>query len=155
MRRPSIYTERRGSMEIKMTPMIDVVFLLLVFFVWTASFQIVEQILPSSLSAVTGTEPAETNEPPPPEQDFPDAVVRIGWSGTVPTWSVNGTPMSSLAQVKTQLEEIGRIKSDAPVILHPDANVPLGDVIDAYDVTRMVGFNKVQFATREDAAGSP
>jgi len=151
MRRPSIYTERRGGMEIKMTPMIDVVFLLLVFFVWTASFKIVEQVLPSSLSAVTGTEPSETNEPPPPEQDFPDVVVRIQWNGAQPTWQVNGTPVESLVQVREQLVQIAAIKSDAPVILHPDSNVPLGDVIDAYDVARLAGFQKVQFATSDDS----
>ncbi|MFP6692187.1 MAG: biopolymer transporter ExbD, partial [Pirellulales bacterium] len=32
-----------------MTPMIDVVFLLLIFFVCTASFQIAEQFLPNSV----------------------------------------------------------------------------------------------------------
>ncbi|MBC8874781.1 MAG: biopolymer transporter ExbD, partial [Planctomycetes bacterium] len=54
MRRESIYTQRRSDLDVKMTPMIDVVFLLLVFFVWTASFHIVEHILPSSVSAVRG-----------------------------------------------------------------------------------------------------
>ena len=58
MRRSSIYNERRGDVDVKMTPMIDVVFLLLVFFIWTASFQIVEQVLPSSVSAQRGTDPA-------------------------------------------------------------------------------------------------
>jgi len=154
MRRPSIYTERRGGMEIKMTPMIDVVFLLLVFFVWTASFQVVEQILPSNLSAVTGTEPSETNDPPPPEQDFPDVVVRISWNGTQPVWQVNATPVESLIQVKEQLVQIAAIKTDAPVILHPDTNVPLGDVIDAYDVARLAGFQKVQFATSDKPSAS-
>ncbi len=38
-----------------MTPMIDVVFLLLVFFVWTASFQAAEQVLPSHLLSSHGT----------------------------------------------------------------------------------------------------
>ena len=42
-----------------------------------------------------------------------------------------------------------RIKRDAPVILHPDAAVPLGDVIDVYDLARLAGFTKVQFAASE------
>ena len=50
MKRPSIFNGTRRELEIKMTPMIDVVFLLLVFFVWTASFQAIEYLLPSSLS---------------------------------------------------------------------------------------------------------
>ena len=85
MKRPSQLVDRGGdtSMDAAMTPMIDVVFLLLVFFVWTASFQIIEQILPSQMSAQLGAEPTEVNEPPP-EADFENVVIRIGWNGEQP-----------------------------------------------------------------------
>ena len=149
MRRPSIYNERRGDVDVKMTPMIDVVFLLLVFFIWTASFQIVEQVLPSSVSAQRGTDPASTDEPPPPEEDFEDIVIRILWASDRPAWRINNEPVASLADVRSTLRTIARIKPDAPVILHPDPNVPLGHVIDAYDITRLQGFDKVQFAASE------
>ena len=74
MRRRSPFA-RRDSLEIKMTPMIDVVFLLLIFFVWTASFQVVEYVLPSELSTLLGNQAAV--DVPPPEADFEDVVVRI------------------------------------------------------------------------------
>jgi hypothetical protein len=32
------------------------------------------------------------------------------------------------------------------VIVHPDPETPLQHVIDAYDATRLAGFNQVQFA---------
>jgi biopolymer transport protein ExbD len=147
MRRTSIYTQR-GSMEIKMTPMIDVVFLLLVFFVWTASFQIVEQILPSNLSVAAGTEPTDATEPPP-VKDFPDVVIRVTWNGRQPSWQVNGIPLANLDEVRSRLQQISQIKTDAPVILHPDKNVPLGHVIDVYDLARLARFQKVQFAASE------
>ena len=53
MRRPSPLLQRGNDTDLDsaMTPMIDVVFLLLVFFVWTASFTIVEHILDSEMSA--------------------------------------------------------------------------------------------------------
>lgn len=150
MRRPSIYSNRRSSLELKMTPMIDVIFLLLVFFVWTASFQIVEQVLPSTLSAVSGSQPADITQPPPPEADFDEIVVRIQQSDGRPQWLVNDTPLATLAEVKTKLTNIAAIKRDAPVILHPDKNVPLGEVIDVWDISRIAGFEKVQFAASED-----
>ena len=52
MRLPSAYIRRGGDVDMNesMTPMIDVVFLLLVFFVWTASFQLVEKVMRSELS---------------------------------------------------------------------------------------------------------
>ncbi len=85
MKRVSPLVRRGGDTDLDsaMTPMIDVVFLLLVFFVWTASFQIVEYILPSDMSVQIGSEQAENMEPPP-EKDFEDVVVRIGWDGTLP-----------------------------------------------------------------------
>ena len=56
MKRPSSYL-RKGDgtdMNATMTPMIDVVFLLLVFFVWTASFTVIEQTLRSDMTAEVG-----------------------------------------------------------------------------------------------------
>lgn len=114
MRRPSPYTDRRSDMEIKMTPMIDVVFLLLVFFVWTASFQIVEQVLPSHLSEVTGSLPVNPDEPPPIEEDFDKVVLRVRSVNGHPLWRINQIDVSSLQQVRGRLETIATIKRDAP-----------------------------------------
>ena len=72
MKRPSIFNGTRRELEIKMTPMIDVVFLLLVFFVWTASFQAVEYLLPSSLSQKQGSGQTVNLDQPPPEIEFED-----------------------------------------------------------------------------------
>ena len=57
--------------------------------------------------------------------------------------------MATLVEVRASLVRIAEVKPDAPVILHPDQDVPLGHVIDAYDVTRLEGFEKVQFAASE------
>lgn len=149
MRRPSIYNDRRGPLEVKMTPMIDVVFLLLVFFVWSASFQVVEHLVPSQLSAETGTSPTDVNDPPPPEADFDNVIVRIFWTGQNAAWQINDQPLASLQQVSTQLQAIAQIKPDAPVIIHPDPQVPLGDVMDVFDKSRLANFQKVQFAATE------
>ena len=50
MRRPPYHRDDRGRLDVKMTPMIDVIFLLLIFFVSTASFQAAEETLPTNLS---------------------------------------------------------------------------------------------------------
>jgi biopolymer transport protein ExbD len=149
MRRTSIYSQQRRDLDVKMTPMIDVVFLLLVFFLWTASFRISEQILPSSVSASTGSQPAASDDVPPPEEDFDEVVIRVLWVGDGPQWQVNATAVATLEQVRRTLSSLAAIKSDAPVILYPDPNVPLGHVIDLYDITRLEGFQKVQFAASE------
>lgn len=150
MKVPSSYQGGRSNLEIQMTPMIDVVFLLLVFFVWTAGFQIAEYILPSNVSAAAGNA-ANPNEPPPPEADFDNVVVRLQGDGEQLQWLVNGESMASLEQVGATLARIAKIKPDAPVILHPDQGVPLGSVIDAYDTARGASLKKVQFATSASA----
>src|SRR5262245_57706680 len=139
MKTPSYFTHRRSGMDIQMTPMIDVVFLLLVFFVWTASFQVAEFSLPSSVSMSTGGGGTVNPDlPPPPEADFQKIVVRIAWVDGRPAWRINEQPMNSLDQVRIQFDRIAAIKRDTPVILHPDAGVPLGDVIDVFDLARLV-----------------
>ena len=146
MRLPSYHDRQQRDLEIKMTPMIDVVFLLLVFFVWTVSFRMVELMLPGEVSVSTGSEQSDIIEPPPEKFDFENVVVRITGDDKAVAWSINETPVADLQELGDRLQRIGNIKADAPVILHPDASVPLGDVIDVYDLSRIAGFGTVQFA---------
>jgi len=96
--------------------------------------------------AVRDSNAGSTDAPPPPEADFEDVVVRVLWQGSAPTWTVNDTPVPSLVALKQSLAQVAHIKRNAPVILHPDPEVPLGNVIEVYDISRLVGFDKVQFA---------
>ena len=145
MRIPNFYRGRDDGLDVTMTPMIDVVFLLLIFFVWTTSFQIIEYILPSRMSAQIGDQATPLVDPPP-EKDFDNVVIRIGWDGQSVSLAVNDVPASSMDQVVTQLRQIANVKLDAPIILHPQPAVPLGYVIEVYDVVKLVGFQKVSFA---------
>ena len=54
MRLPDSNARRGRELEIKLTPMIDVVFLLLVFFIWNERLQKLVYVLPSQLSTATG-----------------------------------------------------------------------------------------------------
>ena len=148
MRWPSPFRDRRPAVELQLTPMIDCVFLLMVYFIWSSSFAIVEMSLPSELSAQqTGSGPANPDVPPPPEADFERIVVRIVSGNGGPAWQVNDAPVASLVELRGALAAVARIKHDAPVVLDPDPNVPLGDVIDVFDLSRLVGLEKIQFAT--------
>lgn len=141
----------REPLEIQMTSMIDVVFLLLVYFVWTASFMISEQILPSDVAAEAPRSTGAADKPdesPPPEADFDRVIVRIAWVEGGPQWLVNDEPLAGLAALRDQLTVIARINAAVPVILHPDPDVPLGDVIAGYDAVRAAGFSAVRFAAR-------
>ena len=148
MKRPSTYRDRPEGLDVSMTPMIDVVFLLLIFFVWTASFHIVEQLLPSNLIATAGQ--GSPTDIDPEEAEFERVVVRVLLDEGQPLWLVNDQPRATLKGVADILNALAQIKSDAAVILDPAVEIPLGDVIDVYDLARLAGFEKIQFAASEE-----
>ncbi len=127
-----------------MAPMIDVIFLLLIFFVCTASFRPPEQSLPTQVS-LPGSEPADT---PPDEEfeDLDDLVVKVLWHKTRPAWELNHRQYGSLGEVRTVLEAAERVQPGLPVILNVAPEVPMSHVIDVYDLCRLVGLARVQFA---------
>lgn len=146
MRRPSVFEERKQP-DVPMTPMIDIVFLLMVYSVWTISFHVVEHVLPSSVSEVRGSGPSNSAEPPPPKADFHDVVVRVRWTDGKTSWLVGEEAFAELTGVGDKLRGIFQANDEAPVIIDPDAATPLGSVIDVYDLARAIGFREVQFAT--------
>ena len=144
VKRPSFQTCGGTDMDSTMTPMIDVVFLLLIFFVWTAGTQVTEYILHNHMSAMQGNE-ASTIDEPDPDDDFDSVILRLRFDGNLPDWTINEQPMMTLRQVSETLIRLARVKPDAPIIVHPDKNVPIGFVIEVYDTAKLSGFDKVSF----------
>lgn len=148
MRAPSISRSfPRRQWDVPLTPMIDVVFLLLIFFVWTASFQILEYELPSYI--VSNQASAGKTQPDPADPDFDAVVIRIGWERGRPQWSLNKRPLTSFALIQERLSKLASVKQELSVIIDPAAEVPLSHVIDAYDAGRSVGFSDIRFATHQ------
>ena len=142
---------RSGDSLGSMTPMIDVVFLLLIFFVWTNSFQPEELLLPSGLASTPGTTPAVQELDMPAELE--PIVVRLELpqeadSDTSIQWQVNGRAVPDLDELGSMLRSLVEIKPDLPVVIDAAANVTLRHVVDAYDEARLVGFSRILFAAR-------
>ena len=133
MKRSSPFGSGDTNYDSTMTPMIDVVFLLLVFFVWTASFQLAELSLPSELAPQIGTTDIDPILTPPPEKDFDEVIIRLVQELDSVAWRVNEVPMAGRNEVAERLRLIAAIRRDAPVIVHPDPQVPLGIVLDAFE----------------------
>lgn len=126
-----------------MTPMIDVVFLLLVFFVCTAGYDQSEEELRGRLS-VPGMEgpPAE----PRSEDDFEEVVIRLRERGGRVEYQVSERPCADAAEVSAVLQSLAEIDRGLAIVLDVDPDVQLGPMIDIYDRCRAAGFARVQFA---------
>ena len=130
------------------------VFLLLVFFVWTSSFQAVESILPSRLAAETGG-PAVQPMNISPEQDFDRVIVGVDWQAGAVQWRINETRLASAELLRAALDQIHAVQPQAPIVVQPAENAPLAYVIQAYDLARLSGFNKVSLAAEMNSVFAP
>jgi len=134
------------ELSVSMTPMIDVVFLLLIFFLCTASFQIVESMLPSPVAAA-GSSPVEL----PPElleMSLERVLIHVASHQGVTQLTINGQASESLDHLSGLLTALAEIDSSIPVVLDIDGEALLGLAIDVYDRTRLAGFDQIQFAAK-------
>ena len=125
-----------------MTPIIDVIFLLLVFFVCTANFVPLEEILPMD-TTLPGNVEVDVVRFDPTKLD----VVRIQtFFDQEPYWQIEGNQCTSLHEVQHLLLQIKNVNEDIPVIIECADNVPMENVIDINDVCRRVGLLRINFA---------
>ncbi len=140
-----------ASLELNLTSMIDVIFLLLIFFVFTSDFKEPEKRLPTNLSgagAVATTVETLTQE----ERDLGKITVRIAVNAENETvWTVDGRRVESLAAVEETLTKLREIDPNVPAIVAPERNVPIESALDVYDVARRVGLGKIKLAASPEA----
>lgn len=146
MRCRSVISES-PSVEMNMTPMIDVIFQLLIFFLCTSNFIQPENLLPTTLALPGSIQSAESI--PPELQDIDEIVIELYVQPQL-GWRMAGMEYESLEAVGAILKALASTQPDAPIILDVSGDVPLGRVIDLYDLCRLCGLNRIQFA-----AGDP
>ena len=128
--------------------MIDVVFLLLIFFVCAAAGQIKEAVLPTELSA-----PGETASETSAKQDpwVVDVWLTITTDPTGMTKvDMNGLEYSPVEMIAKPLRALADVSADSPVILKIGRNVPMQDWVVVYDLCEASGFESVNFAVRAE-----
>jgi biopolymer transport protein ExbD len=142
-RRAEIYEDKW------MTPMIDIVILLLIFLVCAAVGAISESLMPTPLA-------------PGGVVESPLAVGRKEWltqiwlnlrregGGHRTIVEMNGRDYDDLNLLREQLTALAEAAPESPVILDIAADVPLGDLIRVWDACRTAKFESINFAA--DAA---
>ncbi len=130
-----------------MAPMIDIIFLLLVFFLATSSFRLPEKLLPSGVSQITNPT-GKIDKPPEISDDRTNQIIiKASNVGGLTTWALNNVRPLTLAQLRSRLDGLSKLQRDVPVIIDPEGPVPIGDVVSAYDAAREFGLTRVHLAT--------
>lgn len=120
-----------------LAPLIDVVFLLLIFFMVATSFAQEEQRLDLELpEAHSGQEAGQQNE---------ELVLDVLQDGSV---ELNGARLAAQA-LNDQLSAIARDNPRRPVVVRADRGLDYGRVIAVLDQCRLVGLTNAGLATRE------
>ncbi len=148
MRLPSAHHHRQREDGQAMTPLIDVVFLLLIFFVCASSDQVQESLLPTELSGGS-IESSEAISSPRP---LGEAWVRVtapdaaggGLQIEVEGRSFSGPDRHRL--LSAFLKTLAATAPELPVILDIEPEVPLGEALAAYDAARRADFDAIHFA---------
>ncbi len=138
------------SMELKMTPMIDVVFLLLVFFVWTSSFELPEFDLPSAIAEPPSGGTASQSQKVPAEA-FDEIVVRLEVKDAALVINFGGESLTSVIELRETLTKILSLGVQPPIIIDPADNVIMSDAVRVYDAARNAGADRVLFAADSDS----
>ncbi|XZE46060.1 ExbD/TolR family protein [Pirellulaceae bacterium SH467] len=148
----SVYSSgsRSASVDSVMTPMIDVVFLLLIFFLTTASFQKLEKQLPAA--SASQPEPAPKGTAPQPTEsevaDFNDIVIKLSMANNGVRYTLQSNAIAGIEELTERLQAILRIRNDVPVIIDPENSVPAGEAIRVYDMVRQNGSVSVFLVAR-------
>ncbi|MBA3980040.1 MAG: biopolymer transporter ExbD [Alcanivorax sp.] len=136
--------QRQDEVAVNLTPLIDVVFLLLIFFMVSTTFTR-ETRLAVTLPEASGM----------PQAEMPERVeVVIGPGGD---YLVNGEQLVR-SDANTLRSVLMRLSSDAartPVMITADANTSHQSVVRVMDVAGQLGFVNISITTREPAGESP
>lgn len=130
--------------DVNLTPMIDVVFLLLLFFMVSTSF-IRESSLKVDLPEASGQAMAEQETPI-------DIIIRA--NGEV---LVNDTPIAVATRdaLRDLLKTTAGDNADPHIIISADANAEYQHIVTAMDAAQLLGFTRLTLATRQKTAETP
>ncbi|MBT8420550.1 MAG: biopolymer transporter ExbD [Gammaproteobacteria bacterium] len=129
-------TKNREEPDVTLTPLIDVVFLLLIFFMISTTFERNSELAIELPEATTEVEPSKETT----------IEVSIDAEGR---YYVEGKMLINTRQktIKRALREASGSKFP-PLILTADEQTPYQSVVTFMDVARQLGFERLRFATQ-------
>lgn len=136
--------QRSEDPDVNLTPMIDVVFLLLLFFMVSTSF-IRESSLKVNLPEATGEAMVEQDKPV-------DIVIQADGQFLVDEESL---PVVSREILTSVLKRVVGERDDPHIIISADANAEYQHIVTAMDTAQQLGYTKLTLATRQTKQETP
>lgn len=147
---------RRGpkpKMQPPLTPMIDVTFQLLLFFILTCEFRVEEGRIPGTLPPIEGLRSSEVITP----KEIKISLQRTGFTedgGRLEvTYFINRTDGSSTPQqlflkLQQRQRDLGGLTEaqEVPIVIEPNDDVPWEFVVEAFSQAVRAKFKKIGFA---------
>lgn len=129
---------QRNSLILDITPLIDVVFLLLIFFMVTTTFTWQTELM-INLPEAVGV---------PQENKATSVRVTVDKDGN---YFVNDQPLvNNQAQtLSNALKEASDNNLQTPLVIHGDANAPHHAVVTVMDVAGQLGFSRIDITTKK------
>ena len=126
--------------EVNLTPLIDVVFLLLIFFMVSTTFE--------HQSRIQVELPEASAEPTTPEDESLEIIVDAQGRYFIGDEQVVNTQLKTL---KGAIAKVIGDRTDMPVIVRADANSPHQSVVTVLDATSQLGLTRISLATTKAA----
>ena len=120
--------------KIDLTPMLDVVFILLIFFVVTATF-----LSETALNAASSDN--NENEPPPDDPQLKNILFEIGPNNEL---ILNGNPRPIIeTQIRSNIDQLKAENPAASVIIQPNNDSDVSALVMVMDAARQAGIPNI------------
>jgi len=135
----NLSSRKKDDLDVNITPLIDVVFLLLIFFMVSTTFDRESKIEVTLPEAAIDVPLNNDNEP---------IEVTVSSEGN---FFVNGQRVvnSQVVTLKQALVKVANGRKDPPIIITADANATHQSVVTVMDASRQLGFVHINIATSQ------
>ena len=141
--------QHRISMGLRMTPMIDVIFLLLTFFVLTAKFQDTEQRLPVFVGKTTPDAAIAVDTPLAIYVQPGSDGYRITAADHPAITMMPQQPQEALLMLARHVQQTLETSTSGAIEVYYDDDVPWDVVVKVYDVLYALGTDNITFRIDE------
>lgn len=126
-------TRKNDESNVDLTPMLDVVFILLIFFVVTATFL--------SETAIDAASNENNETPPEQDDDKKNILIELGANNDI---ILNGEPRPILeSQIRSNIDRLKAENPAASVIIKPHIRSNVNTLVTVMDSARQAGISSI------------